>query len=70
MVYIRALVSTSPVFVFIQAESIHALGEEIGTKLAKAEAVGAEGKVDESMTLMNEVEELKKKKTLAEVTRS
>lgn len=70
MVYVRALVSTCPVFVFIQAESIHALGEEIGTKLAKAEAVGAEGKVDESMTLMNEVEELKKKKTLAEVTRS
>lgn len=49
-----------------KAESIHQLGEEIGTKLALAEAMGAEGKVDESMKLMNEVEELKKKKALAE----
>ena len=52
----------------LQAESIHALGEEIGTKLAKAEAMGAEGHVEESMALMTEVEELKKKKTVAEVS--
>lgn len=51
----------------LQAESIHALGEEIGTKLARAETAGAEGKVEESMDLLNEVEELKKKKALAEV---
>lgn len=51
----------------LQAESIHALGEEIGTKLARAETAGAEGKVEESMDLLNEVEELKKKKSLAEV---
>ncbi|XP_053387127.1 putative RNA-binding protein Luc7-like 2 isoform X2 [Mercenaria mercenaria] len=49
-----------------KAESIHGLGEEIGTKLARAEASGAEGKVEESMQLLNEVEELKKRKSLAE----
>ncbi|KAL4240275.1 putative RNA-binding protein Luc7-like 1 [Mactra antiquata] len=49
-----------------KAESIHNLGEEIGTKLARAEASGAEGKVEESMQLLNEVEDLKKKKVLAE----
>ncbi|XP_052262518.1 putative RNA-binding protein Luc7-like 1 isoform X1 [Dreissena polymorpha] len=49
-----------------KAEAIHNLGEEIGTKLAKAEAMGAEGKVEESMELMNEVEEIKKKKSLEE----
>ncbi|XP_052772377.1 putative RNA-binding protein Luc7-like 2 isoform X2 [Mya arenaria] len=49
-----------------KAESIHGLGEDIGTKLARAEALGAEGNVEESMKLMNEVEELKKKKALSE----
>ncbi|XP_060558896.1 putative RNA-binding protein Luc7-like 1 isoform X2 [Ruditapes philippinarum] len=49
-----------------KAESIHGLGEEIGTKLARAETSGAEGKVEESMQLLNEVEDLKKKKALAE----
>ena len=53
-----------------QAESIHNLGEEIGTKLAKAEGLGAEGLVDESMQLMNDVEDLKKNKVSAEVSRS
>lgn len=46
---------------------IHAFGEQIGTKLAKAEEVGAEGNVDESLRLMEEVEELKKQKSSAEV---
>lgn len=40
----------------------------IGTKLAKAEEVGAQGNVEESLKLMQEVEELKKKKAAAEVT--
>ena len=35
--------------------------------MAHAELLGAEGKVEESMALMNEVEELKKTKGLAEV---
>ena len=46
---------------------IHQLGEQIGTKLAKAEEMGAEGNVDESLKFMEEVEELKKKKSAAEV---
>jgi len=49
-----------------KAEAIHQLGEQIGTKLAKAEEVGAEGNVEESLKLMEEVEELKKLKTQAE----
>jgi len=49
-----------------KAEAIHQLGEEIGTKLAKAEILGAEGKVDESMQILNEIEDLKKNKVLAE----
>lgn len=50
-----------------QVNVIHAFGEQIGTKLAKAEEVGAEGNVDESLRLMEEVEELKKQKSSAEV---
>ncbi|KAJ8317955.1 hypothetical protein KUTeg_003046 [Tegillarca granosa] len=50
-----------------KAELIHNLGEQMGTKLAKAEAMGAEGKVEESLQLMQEVEDLKKQKTLAEL---
>jgi len=50
-----------------QAEVIHALGEQIGTRLAKAEELGAEGNVEESLKFMEEVEELKKKKAAAEV---
>jgi len=42
--------------------SIHELGEQIGTKLAKAEELGAQGLVDESMKLLEEVEELRKSK--------
>ena len=46
--------------------AIHELGEQIGTKLAKAEEVGAQGLVDESMKLLEEVEQLRKAKTDAE----
>jgi len=42
--------------------SIHELGEQIGTKLARAEELGAQGLVDESMKLLEEVEELRKSK--------
>lgn len=51
----------------IQADAILTLGEEIGTKLAKAEAMGAEGNIEESMKLMGEVEELNRNKADAEV---
>ncbi len=43
------------------------MGEQIGTTLAKAEEIGAEGNVEESLKLMQEVEDLKKKKAAAEV---
>jgi RNA-binding protein Luc7-like 2 len=45
---------------------IHGFGEQIGTKLARAEELGAEGNVDESLKLMVEVEDLKRKKQAAE----
>lgn len=38
-----------------KAEKVHQLAEEIGKKLADAEQAGADGKVDESMKLMEEV---------------
>lgn len=47
--------------------AIHAFGEQIGTKLARAEELGAEGSVDESLKLMEEVEVLKRQKSEAEV---
>jgi len=50
-----------------QVNAIHAFGEQIGTKLARAEELGAEGNVDESLKLMEEVEALKKQKSEAEV---
>ena len=49
-----------------KAEKVHQLAEEIGKKLAMAEQAGAEGKVEESMKLMEEVEDIRKKKLLAE----
>jgi len=49
-----------------KAEKVHMLAEDIGKKLAMAEQVGAEGKVEESMKLMEEVEDIRKKKALAE----
>jgi len=50
-----------------KAERIHELGEKMGTTLAKAEEVGAEGNVEESLRLMKEVEDLKKEKSTAEM---
>ncbi|CAG0896235.1 unnamed protein product [Cyprideis torosa] len=50
-----------------KANRVHSLGEQIGQKLARAEALGEDGEVEESMKLMEEVEELRKQKTDAEV---
>ncbi|KAL3273515.1 hypothetical protein HHI36_014955 [Cryptolaemus montrouzieri] len=52
--------------VAVKANSVHELAEQIGQKLAKAEQLGQEGFVEESMKLMEEVEELRKKKLDAE----
>jgi len=49
-----------------KAEKVHGLAEAIGKKLAEAEDAGAQGKVDESMKLMEEVEDFRKKKFVAE----
>nr|CAG4641134.1 EOG090X0BOE [Eulimnadia texana] len=49
-----------------KAQKVHLLAEQIGQKLAKAEQLGAEGLVDESIKLMEEVEEIRKKKAAAE----
>ncbi|XP_035219690.1 putative RNA-binding protein Luc7-like 2 [Stegodyphus dumicola] len=45
---------------------VHELAEQIGKKLAQAEKLGAEGNVEESMKTMEEVEEFRKQKALAE----
>merc|ERR1712020_639916 len=50
-----------------KAERVHELSETIGKKLAQAEQAGAEGKVDESMKFMEEVEDIRKKKVSAEL---
>ena len=42
----------------------------MGTHLAKAELLGAQGEVEESMKYMEQIEELKRKKALAEVCNS
>ncbi|KAL5291115.1 LUC7L family protein [Megaselia abdita] len=49
-----------------KANAVHALAEEIGKKLAKAEALGEAGEVEESVKLMKEIEELRAKKVQAE----
>ncbi|XP_018323987.1 putative RNA-binding protein Luc7-like 2 isoform X2 [Agrilus planipennis] len=49
-----------------KANVVHELAEQIGQKLAKAEQLGEEGFVEESMKLMEEVDELRKKKLEAE----
>ncbi|CAH1794880.1 unnamed protein product [Owenia fusiformis] len=54
----------------LKADIIHALGEQIGTKMARAEELGAQGNVEESMKIMEEMEELKKQKTQAEEYRN
>lgn len=49
-----------------KANLVAELGEKIGKKLAAAEQKGAEGEVEESMKLMEEVEEFRKQKVEAE----
>ncbi|XP_053607156.1 putative RNA-binding protein Luc7-like 1 isoform X3 [Plodia interpunctella] len=49
-----------------KANAVHELAEQIGQKLARAEALGEEGMVEESVKLMGEIEELRKKKAAAE----
>lgn len=50
-----------------KVNAIHGFGEQIGTKLARAEELGAQGSVEESLQLMEEVEALKKQKAEAEM---
>ncbi|XP_038211992.1 putative RNA-binding protein Luc7-like 2 isoform X2 [Zerene cesonia] len=49
-----------------KANAVHELAEQIGQKLARAEALGEEGMVEESVKLMGEIDELRKKKAVAE----
>jgi len=49
-----------------KANNVHDLAENIGKKLAAAEQLGAEGNVEESIKLMEEVENLRKQKSEAE----
>ncbi|XP_038676241.1 putative RNA-binding protein Luc7-like 1 isoform X2 [Scyliorhinus canicula] len=49
-----------------KAEKVHELNEEIGKLLAKAEQLGAEGNVEESQKVMQEVERVRTKKREAE----
>jgi len=49
-----------------KANKVHELAEQIGQKLARAEELGAEGLVEESMKLMEEVEDIRKQKATAE----
>jgi hypothetical protein len=49
-----------------KANAVHQLAEEIGKKLAKAEALGEAGQVEESMKLMSEIDELRLQKLKAE----
>jgi len=49
-----------------KANSVHDLAETIGQKLAAAEKLGAEGNVEESIKLMEEVENMRKNKAEAE----
>lgn len=52
--------------VAVKANAVHELAEQIGKKLAKAEQLGEEGLVDESMKLMEEIDELRARKLEAE----
>jgi len=49
-----------------KAEKVHELAEKIGQALAKAEQLGEEGQVEESMQLMSEIDDLRKEKSAAE----
>ncbi|OCT85360.1 putative RNA-binding protein Luc7-like 2 isoform X4 [Xenopus laevis] len=52
--------------VAVKAEQVHELNEEIGKLLAKAELLGAEGNVEESQKVMDEVEKTRVGKREAE----
>ncbi|XP_018114876.1 LUC7-like 2 pre-mRNA splicing factor S homeolog isoform X2 [Xenopus laevis] len=52
--------------VAVKAEKVHELNEEIGKLLAKAEQLGAEGNVEESQKVMDEVEKTRVRKREAE----
>jgi len=49
-----------------KANSVHDFAEQIGKKLAAAELIGAEGDVEGSIKLMEEVEDIRKNKAEAE----
>lgn len=53
--------------VSVKLQQVHELAEQIGKKLAAAEQLGAEGNVEESIKMMEEVEEIKKEKAAAEL---
>ncbi|GAB6025882.1 Putative RNA-binding protein Luc7-like 1 [Chamberlinius hualienensis] len=50
-----------------KANKVHEFAEQIGKKLAKAEQLGAEGNVEESFKILEEVEDIRKKKSQAEL---
>lgn len=54
-------------FFLLKAERVHELNEEIGKLLAKVEQLGADGNVEESQKVMDEVEKARAKKREAEV---
>ncbi|XP_065066400.1 putative RNA-binding protein Luc7-like 2 isoform X2 [Rhopilema esculentum] len=49
-----------------EAMAVHALNERIGKLLAESETLGADGKVEESLAMMKEVDDLKVQKRKAE----
>ena len=53
--------------VSVKLQQVHDLAEQIGKKLAAAEQLGAEGNVEQSIKMMEEVEEIKKEKAAAEL---
>ncbi|KAL1466634.1 hypothetical protein MTO96_026470 [Rhipicephalus appendiculatus] len=52
--------------VTLKLNRVHELAENMGKKLAAAEAKGADGNVEESLKLLEEVEEIRRKKAEAE----
>lgn len=52
--------------VTLKLNRVHELAESMGKKLAAAEAKGADGNVEESLKLLEEVEEIRRKKAEAE----
>ena len=48
--------------VYFKAQEIHVYAVQIGEKVTQSEILGNEGKIDESLAALNEVEEIKVKK--------